>query len=163
MSLRDQVGQLLMVGMSSSGLSGSVADVLDDTRAGSVILLGNSTAGTTATKRLVSQVRGAANLPGRVKTMLAADQEGGLVQRLKGQGFSTIPSAENQAGLSDLFAQGNEALWGPEAQQALFDFLSEAWGHDAGSGQALRFDAASFDSTADGTAAVPPGSDYLFA
>jgi hypothetical protein len=77
-------------------------------------------------------------------------------------GDPTAADALYQAGLSDLIAQGNEAHWGPEAQQALFAFLSDAWGHDAGSGQALRFDAASFDSTADGTAAVPPSSDYLF-
>ena len=121
LSLRQQVGQLLMVGMSSSGLSGSVADVLDDTRAGSVILLGNSTAGAVATRRLTDQVRRAADPPKRVKTILAADQEGGLVQRLKGPGFSTIPSAEEQAGLSDRTLRKRAAGWGEQLAAAGID------------------------------------------
>ena len=44
--------------------------------------------------------------------MLAADQEGGLVQRLKGPGFSTIPSAQDQAELSDRTLRKRAARWG---------------------------------------------------
>ena len=87
-----------MVGVSSSGISAAEADILAETRAGSVILLGNSTAGAAAVNRVVGQVRDATRRPHGVKTMLAADQEGGLVQRLKGPGFVTIPSAVDQRG-----------------------------------------------------------------
>src|SRR5215211_8887796 len=47
MSLPERVGQLLMVGMSSAGPTTADADILASTRAGSVLLLGNSTASLT--------------------------------------------------------------------------------------------------------------------
>src|SRR4051794_40168069 len=45
LSLEQRVGQLLMVAVPSSGASTAEIDVLQRTHAGSVILLGNSTAG----------------------------------------------------------------------------------------------------------------------
>ena len=101
LSVAEQVGQLLMVGVNSAGISADDADILAKTRAGSVILLGNSTAGAVAVKRVVGHVRDATRRPHGVKTMLAADQEGGLVQRPKGRGFVTIPAAADQREQSD--------------------------------------------------------------
>ncbi len=57
MSLSERVGQLLMVGVSSSGISASERAIIEETRAGSIILLGNSTAGTRAIRRVVSNVQ----------------------------------------------------------------------------------------------------------
>src|SRR5688500_10869503 len=93
MRLREQVGQLMMVGVNSGGLGAAEGRTLARTRAGSVILLGNSTLGAGPTRRVVRDVRAATRRPEGVKTMLAVDQEGGQVQRLKGEGFDTIPSA----------------------------------------------------------------------
>jgi len=45
MSMSERVGQLLMVAVSSSGISASERTIMDRTGAGSVLLLGNSTAG----------------------------------------------------------------------------------------------------------------------
>ena len=50
--------------------------------------------------------------------MLAADQEGGLVQRLKGPGFTTIPSATNQAKQSDTQLHRNAYDWGRQLKSA---------------------------------------------
>ena len=47
LSLRDQVGQLMMVAVSSDGVGSAAATAIDQSRAGSVILLGNTTAGAT--------------------------------------------------------------------------------------------------------------------
>ena len=121
LSLAEQVGQLLMVGVNSGGLSAAEGDILDRTRAGSVILLGNSTAGAAAVRRVVDQVRDASRRPHRVRTMLAADQEGGLVQRLRGPGFVTIPSAVEQRRQSDRQLKRNARRWGRELKDAGID------------------------------------------
>lgn len=121
MSLTEQVGQLLMVGVSSSGISTSEKRIVEETRAGSVILLGNSRAGVDDIRRVVSDVRGAARSPEDVKVMLAADQEGGLVQRLKGPGFDTIPSAVRQAERSDAELRRNAYKWGGQLRDAGID------------------------------------------
>ena len=112
MSLREQVGQLMMVGVDSRGLGSAEARTLARTRAGSVILLGNSTLGAAPTRRVVRDVRAATRRPEGVKTLVAVDQEGGQVQRLKGQGFDTIPSAQSQAEQSDAKLTANAARWG---------------------------------------------------
>ena len=117
----DQVGQLLMVGVDSVGLSSSAAKVLATTRAGSVILLGNSTAGSAATRQVVGAVRDATRRPEGVRTLLAADQEGGLVQRLQGPGFVDIPSAARQAKLSDARLTAVAARWGRQLKTAGID------------------------------------------
>ena len=105
-----------MVGVNSAGISADDADILAKTRAGSVILLGNSTAGAVAVKRVVGHVRDATRRPHGVKTMLAADQEGGLVQRLKGRGFVTIPAAVDQREQSDRQLKHECAALGPGAE-----------------------------------------------
>jgi beta-N-acetylhexosaminidase len=121
MSLSERVGQLLMIGISSNGINGSEKAIVEETRAGSVILMGNSTAGTDAIRRVVSNVQSAAPSPEGVQVMLAADQEGGLVQRLKGPGFTTIPSATVQARQSDNALQRNAYDWGRELKSAGID------------------------------------------
>jgi beta-N-acetylhexosaminidase len=121
MSLTERVGQLLMVGVSSSGISASEKRIVEETRAGSVILLGNSRAGVDDIRRVVSDVRGAARSPEGVKVMLAADQEGGRVQRLKGAGFDTIPSAVRQAEQSEAELRRSAYKWGRQLREAGID------------------------------------------
>jgi beta-N-acetylhexosaminidase len=121
MSRSEQVGQLLMVAVSSSGMDPSEEAMVDRTRAGSVLLLGNSTAGMQAIRGVVSHVRDAARSPEGVEVMLAADQEGGRVQRLKGPGFTTIPSATVQAKQSDARLRRNAYDWGRQLRSAGID------------------------------------------
>jgi beta-N-acetylhexosaminidase len=118
MSLTERVGQLLMVAIRSSGMSASEKEIIDQTRAGSVLLLGNSTAGMEAIRGVAGRVRDASRSPEGVRVMLAADQEGGLVQRLKGPGFTTIPSATNQARQSDAQLRRNAFDWGRQLKSA---------------------------------------------
>jgi beta-N-acetylhexosaminidase len=72
-----------MVAVGSTGPTESERDVLAESRTGSVILLGNSTAGATATADVVTDVRRSTRRPGGIRTLLAVDQEGGQVQRLR--------------------------------------------------------------------------------
>jgi beta-N-acetylhexosaminidase len=121
MSMSERVGQLLMVAVSSGGIGGSDAAIIERTRAGSVLLLGNSTAGMQAIQGVVAEVRGASRSPEGVKVMLAADQEGGLVQRLKGPGFARIPPAAVQAKQSDTRLRRNASEWGRQLKEAGID------------------------------------------
>jgi beta-N-acetylhexosaminidase len=121
MSRSEQVGQLLMMAVSSSGIGPSERAIVDRTRAGSVLLLGNSRAGMQAIRGVVSRVRDAARSPEGVAVMLATDQEGGLVQRLSGPGFTTIPSATVQAKQSDAELRENAYDWGRQLKSAGID------------------------------------------
>jgi beta-N-acetylhexosaminidase len=118
MSLSEQIGQLLMVGVSSGGISTSEKTIVDETRAGSIILLGNTTAGTSAVRRVAGDVRAATRSPEGVRVMLAADQEGGLVQRLKGPGFARMPSARVQAKQSNAALRRKAYQWGRQLEEA---------------------------------------------
>ncbi len=121
LSLADRVGQLLMVGINSGGATAAERDILNRTRTGSVILLGNSTAGAARIRNVVADVRAATKHPHKIKTLLAADQEGGLVQRLKGPGFVTIPAAVDQVDLSDRQLRRSAERWGEQLAAAGID------------------------------------------
>jgi beta-N-acetylhexosaminidase len=110
-----------MVGVPSSGLGQSTAAILADSQVGSVILLENSQAGSAYIARLTRQVREAAGAPKGVRTLLAADQEGGLVQRLQGRGFDRIPSASAQAYVSDQALRSRATIWGRQLKRAGID------------------------------------------
>ena len=121
LSPAEQVGQLLMVAVPSTGLGSGDRAVLADSRAGSVILLGNSTAGAVATRWVVRAVREATPRPEGIRTLLAVDQEGGQVQRLRGPGFADIPSAEQQAERSDDRLAADAERWGRELAEVGID------------------------------------------
>nr|WP_294691885.1 glycoside hydrolase family 3 N-terminal domain-containing protein [uncultured Friedmanniella sp.] len=118
LTLEERVGQLLMVAVTSTGVTPEQASVVGRTHAGSVILLGNSTAGLAAVQSVVADVREAAVRPQQVDVLLAADQEGGMVQRLAGEGFSDIPSAEQQAKLSRAELTADAEAWGEQLAKA---------------------------------------------
>lgn len=121
LSLRDRVGQLMMVAVSSDGVSSAAATAIDQSRAGSVILLGNTTAGRARIAAVTEQARAAARTPKGIEPMLAADQEGGQVQRLRGPGFDRIPSAEEQARVSPAELTRDAARWGRQLKRAGID------------------------------------------
>ncbi len=121
LSLRDQVGQLMMVAVASDGVGSAAASAIDDSRAGSVILLGNTTAGADRVSAVVEQARDAARTPKGIATMVAADQEGGLVQRLRGAGFDRIPSARRQAQESPAELKSDAARWGRQLRRVGID------------------------------------------
>lgn len=121
LSLEERVGQLLMVAVSSTGVTAEQAAAVARTRAGSVILLGNSTAGLDAVRQVVADARDAAVHPQSVEVLLAADQEGGRVQRLAGEGFSDIPSAQQQAELEPAELTSAAEGWAAQLVEAGID------------------------------------------
>ena len=111
MPLEARVGQLIMMGHSTSQLDGRTRERIEEHQLGSLLLLGNTLGGRPDLAAFSSQLSGL-ELPSPI--MIAADQEGGQIQRLSGSGFSTIPSAVDQGQQSPATLQQNWATWGGE-------------------------------------------------
>ncbi|HMR48321.1 MAG TPA: glycoside hydrolase family 3 N-terminal domain-containing protein [Arachnia sp.] len=111
-----QVGQLFMMGVDTSGLGDTARAAIVDGRIGSVVLLGNTTAGQRSISSLVAEVT-ALGTP-EVPVLVAVDQEGGRVQRLKGQGFSSIPNAQMQGEMPSGELRSAARSWGQELRRA---------------------------------------------
>jgi beta-N-acetylhexosaminidase len=112
-------GQLLMISVDSSGFTSANAATIADHDIGSVFLLQNSTAGVAATRRLANRIHAVDG--GKTHIMLAADQEGGLVQRLQGPGFTRMPSALTQSTSSAARLQADATSWGRQLASAGID------------------------------------------
>jgi beta-N-acetylhexosaminidase len=116
MTLAQKVGQLLMVDCPSTGIASATVTAIRGYHVGSVILDGTTTQGVAATAAVTGHLRGLA--PPNVGLLIATDQEGGLVQRLQGPGFSAIPSALQQSKWSPQFLQHAATIWGQQLRQA---------------------------------------------
>lgn len=114
LSRKDQVGQLIMVGVNGR-LTASVRKTIATHRLGSVVLLGDQEG---SVDELAATTAELAGLVAAVPVVTAADQEGGLVQRLDGPGFTTIPNANQQARLSDARLRASAQKWGAELKAA---------------------------------------------
>lgn len=122
MTAEERAGQLFMVGKSATSMpDASYADMLQKTKTGQVLLLENTGAGVKGVKKLSDELRKASPTVAGAKVLIAADQEGGLVQRLKGEGFDVIPSAEEQAAIPEPELQAKAALWGKQLRDAGID------------------------------------------
>ena len=82
---------------------------------GSVVLLGSQGGGVTATAKLTAEL---VALNPEAGLLVAADQEGGLVQRLTGPGFATIPSAARQARQQTSALREAARTWGASLSRA---------------------------------------------
>lgn len=114
LSLQARAGQLVMVGVSGT-LDAGERTAITSTRAGSVILMGGTPGGVKGVAKLTASLR---KLGGDTGMLVAADQEGGLVQRLKGTGFGTVPSAVRQTKLSDEALTKAATGWGKALAKA---------------------------------------------
>jgi beta-N-acetylhexosaminidase len=119
MTTAQRAGQLFAVGI--AGGPGSVV-----ARAVAAYHFGSLMFGTTTTASLaeIRQVTAAdealasAAATAGVRFFIAADQEGGEVQRLRGPGFAAIPSAVTQGELAPGTLKREAAGWGRELKQA---------------------------------------------
>ncbi len=120
LSLEEQVGQLFMIGLDSAELNETTRRAIADYDIGSVILLSNRTSGSSAIRTLTASIskEGTARLP----IMLAVDQEGGSVQRLQGDGFSSIPTAREQGTWSADELRAEATSWARQLKKAGVDY-----------------------------------------
>jgi beta-N-acetylhexosaminidase len=120
MSLAKQVGQLLVAGVSSTSPTPEELDVIRHRHLGGVILFGHNDIGVTATRAVTRQLQAqaTATTTNGVKLWISADQEGGLVQSLKGPGFSTIPTALTQGSWPRATLESRAERWGSQLSAA---------------------------------------------
>lgn len=122
MSLEQRVGQLFMVGKSTgTPVDSGYRSMLADTHTGMVVLFGTTSAGTSGVRTLTDSLRSAAPNPAGVDILVAADQEGGLVQRLNGPGFEDIPTATDQGRIPPADLQADAQRWGQQLAAAGVD------------------------------------------
>ncbi len=110
-----------MVGLQPTGSSRALARQVARDHLGGVIYLGGWQG--SATVRQVAQRLQQATETGRAATggvglLIAADQEGGQVQQLRGDGFTRIPSARTQATTGATALQANARTWSRELARA---------------------------------------------
>ncbi|WP_245963555.1 glycoside hydrolase family 3 N-terminal domain-containing protein [Terracoccus luteus] len=97
LSATQQAGQLLMVGLDSGASRTSLDALVQQRHLGGVILLGGWTSGAARVEATTSHLESlAGESTGGLGLLLAADQEGGQVQQLRGSGFDRMPSALTQ-------------------------------------------------------------------
>jgi beta-N-acetylhexosaminidase len=114
MTPSERAGQLLMVGMQSNASSRALAAQVKKQGLGSVIFLGGWNNGSASVATVSKRLQAAAG----GDLLVAADQEGGQVQQLRGAGFTRLPSARTQAQSSPSTEERNVAQWSRELAKA---------------------------------------------
>ncbi|GAA5228737.1 glycoside hydrolase family 3 N-terminal domain-containing protein [Paeniglutamicibacter antarcticus] len=116
MTLKEKIGQVLMIGVPATGSSAADRSTIATHELGNFFLKGRSRGGTAATKSVVKGIESviAKSLSVDVKAFVATDQEGGSVQVLKGAGFSTLPAALTQGGWATATLRERATGWGKE-------------------------------------------------
>lgn len=116
MTLEQKVGQLLMVDCPSGGVSDAALAAIRAQHVGSIILDGNSALGVQRTAAVSAQLQRAA--PPGVGLLISTDQEGGYVQRMRGPGFSDLPSGVQQGGIDPAALRADARTWGQQLKAA---------------------------------------------
>jgi beta-N-acetylhexosaminidase len=116
MTLEEQAGQLLMGAVQVDQSPADVPGELGAVNTGAFLLLGNSTRGADDALDAVDRATAVAEGPEGVAPLVAVDQEGGRVQRLKGPGFDEIPAASDQASMPAL--RDSARAWGEQLRDA---------------------------------------------
>lgn len=119
MSAAQRVGQLFLVDLASQPAS-AVAQAVAAYHFGSLLFGATTSASLAEIRQLTAADQALATraATGRVRFFIATDQEGGEVQRLRGAGFSAIPSAVAQGQLSAGALQRDAASWGRQLKEA---------------------------------------------
>ncbi len=101
LSASQQLGQLFMVGFDANASLGSLDRLVRSSHVGNVIYLGGWD-GAAKVNRTSEHLQGlvSGKSTGDVGLLIAADQEGGEVHQLRGDGFTRPPSAKKQATMS---------------------------------------------------------------
>ncbi|GAB3159588.1 glycoside hydrolase family 3 protein [Myceligenerans halotolerans] len=116
MTLAERVGEILMVGVPVAGGRDAATAAIQEHHVANVFLHGRTQAGQGPVRHLVADFRslGAAANPRDPLMLVATDQEGGAVQVLRGDGFSDLPSAVDQAAMSPGDLRRSAEAWGTE-------------------------------------------------
>ncbi|GAA1569954.1 glycoside hydrolase family 3 N-terminal domain-containing protein [Kribbella hippodromi] len=116
LTLREQAAQLIMTGINAGGMTAAQRTVVEGQKSGSILLVGSG--GSLAhTRTAMATVTDAATVKG-IRPLIAADQEGGQIQRLKGSGFDRMPAATVQGEWSAGKLTAKAQQWGKQLKEA---------------------------------------------
>lgn len=116
MSMDERVGQLIMAPLYAGTDASTLQSLISDQHVGSVLIIGNWNNGTASVKQATDQLQSYA--ASNNKLLVTTDQEGGLVQHLKGSGFDTMPSATEQGQMSTDDLRSSATTWGKQLAAA---------------------------------------------
>ncbi|WP_433165592.1 glycoside hydrolase family 3 N-terminal domain-containing protein [Kribbella sp. CA-247076] len=105
-----------MTGISANGMTSSQRPIVQQQKPGGILLLGSG-GSRSHTRTAMAAVNTAATVKG-IRPLIAADQEGGQIQRLKGSGFDRIPAATVQGTWSSSKLTAEAEGWGEQLKQA---------------------------------------------
>ncbi|MFC7495340.1 MULTISPECIES: glycoside hydrolase family 3 N-terminal domain-containing protein [unclassified Nocardioides] len=119
MTLRQQVGQLFMVGTPADQADERTRAQIGRFHVGNVMLTGRSHDGVRAPARVSRAMRGEVSpaATAGVRLFVATDQEGGLVRVLQGPGFTRIPTALVQGTWTPVRLQAAARRWAGELRR----------------------------------------------
>jgi beta-N-acetylhexosaminidase len=115
-----RIGQLFIIGLIKNRLDASERAGVANYHFGSMTFTTQSSAGVAAIRALTDAVQAQATpeATGGAKFLVAANQEGGLIQGLSGPGFDTIPSALSQGTMAPAVLQAKAARWARQLRAA---------------------------------------------
>jgi beta-N-acetylhexosaminidase len=116
LTLREQAAQLIMTGISANGMTSAQRSIVQKQKPGGVLLL-NTGGNLSHTRTAMAAATTAATING-IRPLIAADQEGGQIQRLKGSGFDRIPAATVQGTWSSGKLTERAEQWGDQLKEA---------------------------------------------
>jgi beta-N-acetylhexosaminidase len=118
LTLDQTIGQLFMVGLSSSARPADLIDVIQTHHAGNLVLFGTGWNSATAVQAALQPLQAAAQAAnGGVGLLVSGNQEGGdegTFQAFYGDGFDPIPSALAQSQGDPGQLQKQAAVWGSQ-------------------------------------------------
>ena len=119
MTPQQRLGQLFMVGFDTNASLGRLDDLVRDSHVGNVIYLGGWD-GADKVTRTSEHLQGlvSSKSTGDAGLLIAADQEGGEVHQLRGEGFTRPPSAKEQATMSSAALTRAATGWARELKAA---------------------------------------------
>jgi len=120
MTTEQRVGQLFLLGLANDQLGAAETNAIRTYHFGSVWFVEQNAAGAPAIRAIADAVQALATpeTTASIRFFVAANQEGGIIQSLKGPGFSTLPSALDQSTIDPATLQTSAALWGRELASA---------------------------------------------
>lgn len=117
LTLRQRVGQLFVIGVRATGPTRRESRLVASRHVGGVVLMGHSDIGVQRTRAVTRRLQHTAT-GGAARLWIAADQEGGQVQRLRGPGFAEIPEALAQGRLDPATLRERARRWGSQLARA---------------------------------------------
>jgi beta-N-acetylhexosaminidase len=116
MTEAQRIGQLFNVGLDKDRLDAASRDMIVANHFGSVWYRARTTTGVAGVRKVADAVQELATREATdgVHFLIAANQEGGLIQALAGAGFDTIPTAVDQGKLPAVDLQARATRWGQQ-------------------------------------------------